>query len=402
MKYVSTRQSSEPVNFSKAIVNGLAPDGGLYIPECLPKINPSEVSSPADVIRKFVQDDPLEEFIDEICKKALNFSAPVVELGGRLHVLELFHGPTNAFKDFGARFLANAFEKLANLDPNFKRTILVATSGDTGSAVASAFWGKKNFEVQILFPDSNVSDRQKHQLTCWDNNVRSFGIRENFDACQRTVKSRLKEMPLRYTSANSINIGRLLPQMTYFAMTSLRYPEINFIVPSGNMGNVLACFWAKETGFPINKIHISTNANKPLETFFNTGKYASQPTVETIANAMDVGNPSNVERFLHQFPDLDYLKSFTDAKSFSDFEIKQTILDVFEEYDYIACPHTATGIAFQKVIDGNWCVTATAHPAKFETVLEPLLNAKISIPSQLGEMLNRESNYQVLDHFNHF
>lgn len=397
MKFISTRGKSDPVTFSQALQNGLAPDGGLYVPEAFPQFDPDTITGVQDIIAPFLYDDILENHVEEICNNALNFDIPLTILDENTSILELFHGPTSAFKDVGARFLSECFSTLAEIDPSIKKTILVATSGDTGGAVASAFHNKKNFNVKIYFPYQGVSERQQKQLTCWDNNIESFAVKGNFDDCQRMVKEKLSEDKVTYSSANSINIGRLLPQMTYYALASINRPGISFIVPTGNMGNVVAAFWAKMMGFPIDRINIATNANSTISKLFTTGEYQKQATVQTIANAMDVGHPSNMERLLYLFPELDVLKSICEVRSVSDEEIKETIIKTKEQYDYIPCPHTATALKFKEECEGPWTIIGTAHPAKFETVIEPLIGETIEMPPALGELMELTNNYEIIE-----
>lgn len=399
MKFYSTRKSSPEISFSEAIQQGLAPDGGLYVPEVFPKIDLSGIKNPSDILLPFLSGDILEDSIHDICAKALNFPTPTVKLNDSTQILELFHGPTCAFKDYGARFLAESLQQLANKDPQLKKTILVATSGDTGGAVASAFYQKSNFDVVILFPHQGVSKRQEKQLTCWGENITSYAVEGDFDTCQKMVKHKLSFEKEKYSSANSINIGRLLPQMTYYAIASLQNPGVNFIVPTGNMGNVVAAFWAKRMGFPIGKINIATNANSTISQFFESGNYQSQKTINTIANAMDVGNPSNIERLFDLYLDIKELKKTTEVLSVSDDQIKETIIQTHRDFGYIPCPHTATALYFKSKLTGNWMITATAHPAKFETVIEPLINKTLEVPNSLKKLLEKESHFKVIKEF---
>ena len=419
MKYRSTRGESPIVDLPEAIANGLAPDGGLYIPDALPKgadvgaqvvgERPLDADGRLDyltvakaLIAPFAAGTALESQVDAICEGAFDFPIKLVDLGRSTSVLELFHGPSAAFKDFGARFLAecmtrgNAGEK--------PLTIMVATSGDTGGAVASAFWKKPNAQVFVFYPHGKVSSRQEHQLTCWDTNIRTFAVEGVFDDCQKMVKDAFSDSwwnsHFRLTSANSINIGRLLPQMTYYAWASLEYQHKHgrapgFVVPSGNLGNALACVWARAMGFPIREIMIATNANRPLVDWIEDGKFQPRPTVATIANAMDVGGPSNMERLLVMHATA---PDFMRAVSYDDDRIRAEIKVGPKRWGQVFCPHTACAMAAREEIidESHWIVVATAHPAKFETVVEPLVGHHVEVPPRLGQLLERPTSFDIV------
>src|SRR6056297_2603011 len=303
MQYQSTRSPDHRVSLSTALQDGLAPDGGLYVPERFPALGPAAfagcdtIEAVAErLLRPFVENDPLADDLDAICEATFGFPVPLREIGHRTSVLELFHGPTAAFKDVGARFLADSLARL-NEDADRPLTILVATSGDTGAAVAAAFWRKPNVEVVVLYPKGKVSDRQEKQLTGWSDNVQTVAVDGVFDDCQQLVKQAFQDETWkerkRLSSANSINIGRLLPQMTYYAMASLRHwrahgTRPNVIVPSGNLGNGLACLYARECGLPIGEVILATNENRPVTHFLDTGAYQAFESEETLATAMDV------------------------------------------------------------------------------------------------------------------
>ena len=396
MKFISTRGLSPAVNISTAIEAGLAPDGGLYVPEYFPSYQGGEFDLVA-TLSPFFEEDPLFPLLKEICEKALNFPIPL-----RGNVLELFHGPTAAFKDVGARFLAECQSHLGEK----KRTVLVATSGDTGGAVAAAYHGRSNFEVIILFPKGMVSARQLQQLTCWAGNIRAFAVRGTFDDCQRMAKEAFANSELTketgLTSANSINIGRLLPQMTYYAMASVSYHKEfgvapGFIIPSGNLGNSVAALWAKKMGFPIGKIVMATNANQSISDYLKTGTNTPHQTINTLANAMDVGNPSNLERAIHLYPQIENFRENIEAISVGDSEISETIAQGIKEGN-IWCPHTATAVHARKSLTGDhWIIVATAHPAKFETIVEPLIHQKVEVPAVLQELLTKPSSFTEVD-----
>jgi threonine synthase len=319
---------------------------------------------------------------------------------GPLSVLELFHGPTAAFKDFGARFLAASLERIPRADPR-RLTILVATSGDTGGAVAAAFHRRPWVDVVVLYPKGLVSPRQEKQLACWGGNVRTLSVRGTFDDCQRLVKEAFVDADLArsvlLSSANSINVGRLLPQMVYYARTSLelwrrdgRAP--NYIVPTGNLGNVAACLWAREMGLPVGEIVLATNANVAVPDFLRTGDWQPRPSVATLASAMDVGNPSNMERLRWLFGDVGTLRAKFSAASVDDDQIRAAIRRDYVEWNQVWCPHTATAAHVYRELPAHrraerWVLVATAHPAKFNDVVEPLIGREVQVPAALADLL---------------
>ncbi|MFL6257535.1 MAG: threonine synthase [Pyrinomonadaceae bacterium] len=403
MKYVSTRSSSPSVGLSEAIQTGLAPDGGLYVPEHFPKFKVEDfagLEALSGIAEKFLapffEDDELSVHLPDICQEAFNFNVPLVSLDESTALLELFHGPTAAFKDVGARFLAACVSRLPG-----RRTVLVATSGDTGGAVAAAFSGRANVEVRILFPKGLVSPRQQKQLTCWGAGVRAFAVRGDFDDCQRVVKAAFADRDLKRArgllSANSINLGRLLPQAAYHAAASLWYlrrhgERAGFVVPTGNLGNAVAAFWARAAGLPIREIALATNANRAVPDYFDSGAWAAHATVRTLANAMDVGNPSNIERLLQLHPDFDQLKSFARAFTVSDEELERVISGEFERHGRVFDPHTAAAVRVRELLaTPHWVVVATAHPAKFESIVEPLVGREVETPPALAALLDKES-----------
>ena len=408
MKYFSTRTSSFHKTLSEAILNGLAPDGGLFIPEFFPKVDlnkiPAHLSYPhfaEYILQPYFEQDFLQSYLTDICERAFNFPIPLHQLNETDYVLELFHGPTLSFKDIGARFLAECLEVLAK-----KITIMVATSGDTGSAVAGAFYHKKNINVIILYPQGKISKRQEHQITCWGDNVLALAIEGTFDDCQRLVKAAFLDPwwkdNLHVSSANSINIGRLLPQMTYFAYHSFQFylkhhAMPGFIVPTGNLGHATAAYWAKLMGFPIREIVLATNANQPIADYLKTGEFKPRPSVATLANAMDVGNPSNFERLKYLYSDWEVFKKQVKLVSATDVDIKKMIKEKDQEYGRIICPHTATAFfARQQFADNAWIMVATADACKFEEVIEPIIGRAIPIPAQMKTMLNKPSVIKVV------
>jgi threonine synthase len=419
MRFLSTRGGTAAVALSEAIREGIAPDGGLFVPERLPGLTlsdfPRSAALPAIaeiLIAPFAEGDPLAADLGAVCREAFTFPAPLVRLErarGDASVLELFHGPTCAFKDFGARFMAAALAKL-HQPGDRKMTILVATSGDTGGAVAAAFHRRSWVDVVLLYPKGLVSPRQAQQLACWGENVRTFAVRGTFDDCQRVVKEAFRDPALSAThalsSANSINVGRLLPQMVYYAAASLDVwnregRKASFIVPSGNLGNVTACVWAREMGLPIADIVLATNENRTVTEFLETGVWRPRPSVATLASAMDIGNPSNMERLRALFPDG--LGPHVSAHLVTDAQIRETIRRDARTLGYVWDPHGATAAhvyhhhATTDRPDRPWVLVATAHPAKFNDVVEPLIGREIPVPGELARLLDLPRHEEDLE-----
>lgn len=407
MYYYSTRDKNRDIKLSasQAILKGLAADGGLFVPSQLPTLSKSvslELDYPTfayETLKPFFEGDELLDELLDICKGAFNFPVELRELKDT-SVLELFHGPTSAFKDFGARFLSFSMEKLL-VKKGEKLCILVATSGDTGGAVASAFHKRQNLSVKVLFPKGRVAERQRRQLTCWDDNISSYEVRGSFDDCQRMVKSAFVDPELKnLSSANSINLGRLLPQMVYYVYASMLYqkrcgkkPVI--IVPSGNVGNCTGAFWAKAIGAPIERIVLAVNANTTIPEYLSSGEYRPRDSVKTLANAMDVGAPSNMERLFNLFDSYEKMKENVTAYSVSDEEIKKTIKDEYAKEGYVLCPHTACAerVRLDHFNSEPTIIVSTAHPAKFETVVEPLINKTVEMPPALAKLVNMPSTF---------
>ena len=414
MRFQSTRDAAHTVGLSEAIARGLAPDGGLYVPTTLPELRVAALAGARDLpalaeglIEPFAAGDTIAGRLGDITRDAFNFPAPVVDVDGApgpLSVLELFHGPTAAFKDFGARFLAATLERVPRTDPR-RLTILVATSGDTGGAVAAAFFDRPWVDVVVLYPRGLVSPRQEKQLACWGRNVRTLSVRGTFDDCQRMVKEAFVDAELArsllLSSANSINVGRLLPQMVYYAKASLELARRDgrapgFIIPTGNLGNALACIWAREAGLPIGEIVLASNANTAVPDFLKTGEWRPRPSVATLASAMDVGNPSNRERLRWLFPSVGQLRGKLSAVAVSDEEIRATIARDHREFGQTWCPHTATAAHVYRGLgagrrDQRWVLVATAHPAKFNDIVEPLVGAEVPVPPALAALLELPS-----------
>ena len=412
ISYHSTRdrKAEHRLTASQAILKGLADDGGLFVPSSLPSL-PEGLDTSLDyglfasrVLAPFFEGDELQGELEDICRKAFDFPIVIRDLE-RLSVLELFHGPTAAFKDFGARFLAFSMETL--LERSGKDlTILVATSGDTGGAVASAFHGRKHLSVKVLFPKGRVAERQRKQLTCWDGNVESYEVDGSFDDCQAMVKAAFMDPALKdgLSSANSINLGRLLPQMVYYVYASMRYVEVHHkkpvvIIPSGNVGNCTGAYWAKEMGAPIVRIVLAVNANRTIPDYLEEGVYRPRPSVRTLANAMDVGAPSNMERIFDLYRSVDEVRANLSAWSVGDDGIRKTIQDAYHDEGYIMCPHTACAEHVRRshfADRDDVLIVSTAHPAKFETIVEPLLGLEVPLPESLSSLLDRRSVYRSI------
>lgn len=416
MNFVSTRNNSPAATLSQAIAAGLAPDGGLYVPEIFPKIRSLEVGSDlaetaTQLIAPFFEGDALAPELPAICREAFDFPSPLLPLATTEdHVLELFHGPTAAFKDFGARFLAACLTRLRKQEDR-PLIILVATSGDTGAAVAAAFHKQPGLRVIVLYPDGRVSPRQAHQLGCFGDNISALRVAGSFDDCQALVKRALNDEDLQavapMSSANSISLGRLLPQMSYYAHAALDHKRatgevLNFVVPTGNLGNAMAAIIARRLGVPLGRIALATNANKVLPEYFGGADYAAAPSVATIANAMDVGAPSNFERlrWLYQGDDAALRAGFT-AESVDDAAIREVISERYRKHGEVFCPHTATAVKVLQDLRvqgaaGDWAVAATAHPAKFESVVEPLIGRALEIPPALAALLARPAHAEPM------
>lgn len=398
---------------SDAILRGIAPDGGLYVPAAFPEVYLSDFAAAEGLVdvgkvllAPFFADDRLQPALPELCSDALGYPAPLKQVTEGTSVLELFHGPTAAFKDYGARFLAGALSRL--LAPGDRPiTVLVATSGDTGGAVAAACHDVPGIHVVVLYPRGRVSARQEKQLTTWGDRVTAVAVRGDFDDCQRLAKEAFADERLAagagLTSANSINVARLLPQMVYYADASLQYLREEgvapgFIVPSGNLGNAVACLWARRCGAPVREVVLATNANATLTHFLATGKWLPRPSVATLASAMDVGDPSNIERLTHLFGGWSQLRRRLRAFSVDDEEIERQIRRGPERWGEVWDPHTATAVAVREQMDHpDWILVATAHAAKFESVVEPLIGREVPVPAQLAEALEREGTAEEIE-----
>ncbi len=413
MKYYSTNHRCTPVSFREAVLKGLAEDGGLFLPESIPVLPASffdglpSMSLPEialAVSSPFMGDELPAGDLKRIIDAALDFDAPLKPLAGDFSVLELFHGPTLAFKDFAARFMAGLMAAYVR-DSSRELTVLVATSGDTGSAVARGFHGMPGIRVFILYPSGKVSFIQEKQLTTMGANIAALEIEGTFDDCQRLVKSAFLDPGLvrsfRFTSANSINIARLIPQSFYyfyaFGKLSGRPSPTVFSVPSGNFGNVTAGVLAKRLGLPVARFVAAVNSNDTMPNYLQTGRYQAQETRQTLSNAMDVGNPSNFARILDLYRnDADSVRRDFWSASISDDETRETIREAFDRFGYVFDPHGAVGYAAWKRYrretgaPHHGIVLETAHPAKFPEIVESVIGQKIPIPKRLAECLDLE------------
>ena len=424
MRYYSLNNSSPLTSFKKAVQNGIAPDRGLYFPEKITPISEDFINNIGDysneeiayeVIKQFVGDEIPAIILKEIIKKTISFDFPVVNLDQNIGSLELFHGPTMAFKDVGARFMSQCLEYF-NQDKTEDITVLVATSGDTGGAVANGFLNAKGVQVVILYPKGKVSEIQEKQLTTLGNNITALEVDGVFDDCQEMVKSAFldKNISRNLTSANSINVARWLPQMFYFffayKQVANQYKDVVFSVPSGNFGNICAGLLAQKLGLPIKHFVASTNINDTVPQYLIKGNYDPKPSKATISNAMDVGNPSNFIRIQELFDNnLSSLKKSFSSYSFSDDETKIMMKSIHDKFNYISEPHGAIGYLGLKKhglkTNEFGVFLETAHPVKFLQVVEETLTVNVEIPPQIKQVISKEkvsiliSNYQDLKNF---
>lgn len=421
MKYYSLNDKNSKVSFEEAVIKGLAPDKGLYFPEKLTQLpksffenieNLSNHEIAYEVIKQFVGNEISEIELKQIISETLSFDFPLVKVEDSIYSLELFHGPTMAFKDVGARFMSRCLAYF-NRDKNQSNTVLVATSGDTGGAVASGFLGVNGVKVVILYPSGKVSDIQEKQLTTLGNNISALEVDGVFDDCQDMVKRAFLDEELKtknLTSANSINIARWLPQMFYFffAYKELKPLKKPLIVscPSGNFGNICAGILAKKLGLPLTHFVASTNANDTVPRFLSNGNYDPKPSIATISNAMDVGNPSNFVRIQEMYNnDLNEFNKDFSSYAFTDDETRQAIKHIYESFGYIAEPHGAVGyLGLKNEMKNNpdniGFFLETAHPIKFLDNVEPLLNIKLPIPQQIESVLHKNKVSHKIKSYN--
>jgi threonine synthase len=421
MKFISTRHVAPPTTFFDALLNGLAPDGGLYIPRQFVHLTEAFLKHAEDCTLLQLGEAIMENFLPEIpradmqkiMQDTLTFPIPLITLEHNLYLSEVFHGPTLAFKDVGARFMANALSYYLK-NKNMKLTIIVATSGDTGSAIAHGFHKTPNIEVYILYPSGKITNLQEKQMTTVGDNIHALEVTGTFDDCQLMVKSALMDDEIKtkmhLTTANSINIARLLPQTIYPRWALEQIKKINptadptMVVPSGNFGNLVAALYAKGVGFPINHFVAATNANAIVPSYLQSGEFIPKPTEHTLSNAMDVGNPSNFERLTFLYNN-NYRNMRHDISgiSISDTETLAQIRRTYENSGHILDPHTAVGVAaakqFQIQESSNTdpiIVTATAHPAKFPEVIKEAIGIDIPLPEALQMALNLPKQTTVI------
>ncbi|WKV12732.1 threonine synthase [Marivirga harenae] len=406
MKYYSTKNKTLRKSFREALMEGLPADNGLYMPEFIPQLSKDYFDNiqeknileiAFDVLKPFVREDLKDDQLKNIIHKTFSFDFPVKKIEENNYALELFHGPSYAFKDVGATFLALCLEEFYKVAEE-KCTILVATSGDTGGAVASAFSKVKNIEVVILYPSGKVSDLQEKQLTTFDKNVKALEVEGDFDDCQQLVKQAFLDSDLRrklnISSANSINVGRFLPQMVYYFVPFIEFGNapLNFAVPSGNYGNLTAGLIAQKMGLPVRQFVAGANSNDVVPRFLRDGYYDPRPTVQTISNAMDVGNPSNFQRMIDLFPEEE-IREEIKGFAFSDEVTLKAMKTVYREHDYLLDPHGAVGYLalkeYLKASKGKSIVLETAHPCKFMHVVSKIVSEDI-YPAGAKELIQKE------------
>lgn len=413
MKLYSTKNPTKFVSLKEAVFKGLPEDNGLYMPENIPRLpenfiknlkSQSFQSIAFEVAKTMIGDAIPENDLKNIVESAIDFPAPVVKLDDNTHILELFHGPSLAFKDFGARFMAQLMSYF-NRNDNQELVILVATSGDTGGAVAAGFYETLGIKVVILYPSGKVSMLQEKQLTTLGKNIAALEVDGTFDDCQALVKQAFLDDTLtskiRLSSANSINIARLIPQSFYYfeayKQLETKGKRVVFSVPSGNFGNLTAGLFAKKMGLPVHEFIAATNANDVVPQYLETGEYKPTPSVRTLSNAMDVGNPSNFARMLDIYSST-WNKMTKEIKgyTFDDEATKEGVKEVFKKYNYIIDPHGAVGYLalkeYQKEHDVVGVVLETAHPTKFLDDMESILEQKIPIPERLACLTDKEKS----------
>ncbi len=422
MKYYSLNKKATKVSFKDAVIKGIAPDRGLYFPERIDPLPASffdhieELSNQEiafNALYQFVSADISNAELRAILADMLDFNFPVVEVESNVASLELFHGPTMAFKDVGARFMANCLG-LFSKNNDAEVTVLVATSGDTGGAVANGFLGVEGVKVVILYPSGKVSDIQERQLTTLGQNISALKVDGTFDDCQKMVKTAFLDKELlnamQLTSANSINVARWLPQLLYFLFAykqvKSKNKDIIFSVPSGNFGNICAGIVAQKLGMPVKHFIAATNKNNTVPEFMKTGVYNPKPSSATISNAMDVGDPSNFIRIRHLFQnDFDILSKNLSSYAFSDEETKLAMKYMFEEKHYIADPHGAVGYLglkkYQKNHSDSYGIfLETAHPVKFLSIVEDTVSTKLAIPAQIEKVMHKKKRFLKISTYN--
>ncbi|APD07200.1 threonine synthase [Flavobacteriaceae bacterium UJ101] len=424
MKYYSLNGHTREVNFEQAVVESIAPDKGLFFPREIQPLDSNILEQFHGMPREEIAYEAIKQFVgatipkkdlERIIKETISFDFPVINIHDNIHTLELFHGPTLAFKDVGARFMARCLGYFNQKQPK-KTTVLVATSGDTGGAVADGFYKVSGVDVIILYPKGKVSNLQEKQLTTLGENITAIEVEGSFDDCQTLVKQAFLDQELKekfgLTSANSINVARWLPQLFYyiFALQQFKDQDVIFSVPSGNFGNICAGMIAQQLGFPIKHFIASNNVNNVVDRYLSTQKYEPKTTISTISNAMDVGDPSNFIRIQTIYKDYDSLKKHLSGATYTDIETRDILLQIKETYDYLMDTHGAIGyLGLRDYLTKTGDTSSigifleTAHPAKFNTVIEPIIKEKIKIPTHLQELMSREKKtYEIENSFSSF
>ncbi len=412
MQFYSLNKKSPNVNFKDATINGQAPDKGLYFPEKIPHVkkelianieNISNEEIAFEVIKPYVGNTISEDDLFSIVKETVNFPIPLIKVTENIFSLELYHGPTLAFKDIGARFMSRCLGHFVK-DTDKKVTVLVATSGDTGGAVANGFYNVPGVDVVILYPSGKVSSVQEKQLTTLGNNIHALEVNGNFDDCQRMVKAAFLDDELNkklfLTSANSINVARWLPQQFYYFFAYKQWLQKDsppvVCIPSGNFGNICAGLMANASGLPVKHFIAATNANDVVPQYFKTQNYQPKKAVATISNAMDVGDPSNFVRIMEIFQQqFAYLTAKVSSCSVTDAATKQTLLDVYNQHNYLCDPHGAVAYRaledyLQLHLNDKGMFLETAHPVKFYDVVEPVIGQPVEVPESIKEQLTKE------------
>ena len=423
MKYASLNYNSSPTSFMKAVINGLAPDKGLYFPqekvtlskgfiESIKNIDDVEICY--EVINKYIEDEIPKSKLIEIIENTISFKIPLKKVEDSIYSLELFHGPTLAFKDIGAKFMAQCLNYFKSNYSSKKITVLVATSGDTGGAVAKGFSGTKDIEVCILYPKGKISKVQERQITTNGDYVKAIEVEGDFDKCQSMVKKAFNDeeiiRKIALTSANSINVARWLPQMFYYflAYKKIKNKKDNlFSVPSGNFGNICAGILSKSMGLPINHFIASTNTNDTIPRYIQNGLYEPLSTKKTISNAMDVSDPSNFIRIQKIFnSDLQKLRKNVSSFSFDDTSTKEAMRLLYNSYDYLTCPHSAVGylgikkyLEMNDINNVNGIFISTAHSIKFKDVVESTINSNIKYPEAIRDIMNKTEKSSSIENY---
>lgn len=428
MRLASTNRQTAEVNLAEALIQGLAPDKGLYLPIAIPSFAPGELASlkeksypeiAAAVLGKFTAGTFSSQSVKEMCRRAYDFEVPIEPVDSNRFVMRLDRGPTASFKDFAGRMMGQMFGALRQ-NSSGRLVILTATSGDTGSAVAHAFYKIPHIEVMVLFPPSEVSNRQRKQMTTLGENITAIAVEGKFDDCQALVKKAFADESLsaiHLTSANSINIGRLLPQIVYYVYASVRLTRngepVIFSIPSGNFGDMMGALLASRMGLPVERIIVATNDNNEVARFLETGRYERiDPSLCCISNAMNVGHPSNFARvvalfggwmdetgLIREMPDMDRLKKELWVTSITDDETRRTIQDAWRQHQLLLEPHGAVGwLALERYLEEHPSPAAaiaveTAHPAKFPEEIEQLLGFSPEVPPALAEVERKEESY---------